>query len=161
MLRVHTISVIGAVALALAVPAAAGAQQDLRSPDAGGSAIVFPSADPQAAETSANDAVTATSADLRSPDVRDAAAQAGTDLRSPDARDASANTAAAVSAAAAAPTAAQAPAPVIQESSTGFEWGDAGIGAAGMLALVLLAVGAGLLAVRHRHGHGHGMTPTH
>jgi hypothetical protein len=38
-------------------------------------------------------------------------------------------------------------------SESGFDWGDAGIGAGAMLALSLVAVGGGLLAVGYRKGH--------
>jgi hypothetical protein len=153
MLRVQRISVIGALALALAVPAAAGAQQDLRSPDARGAAIDF-----QSDNSPSTSAATVTPSDLRSPDVQDAASQAGTDLRSPDVRDAAVASRPAPAAAVPAPVPAPAPA---AEASTGFEWGDAGIGAAGMLAIVLLVVGGGMLGVRYRHSHGHTVFPTH
>lgn len=147
MLRTRSISTIGAI-LALAIPAAAGAQQDLRSPDAKDAQ--------QAAQP------TSTPQDLRSPDavdVRHAALVAGQqDLRSPDARDA-------------AGTQGQLPPIVVTpaapaatpSASNGFEWGDAAIGAAGMLGLVALITGAGLIAVRYRHGHGGGgmITPSH
>jgi hypothetical protein len=147
MLRTRSISTIGAI-LALAIPAAAGARQDLRSPDAKDAQ--------QAAQP------TSTSQDLRSPDavdVRHAALVAGQqDLRSPDARDA-------------AGTQGQLPPIVVTpaapaatpSASNGFEWGDAAIGAAGMLGLVALITGAGLIAVRYRHGHGGGgmITPSH
>jgi hypothetical protein len=43
------------------------------------------------------------------------------------------------------------PAPV---ASDGFDWADAGIGAAGMLAVVALAAGT-TVAVGHRTDHGH------
>jgi hypothetical protein len=38
--------------------------------------------------------------------------------------------------------------------SSGFDWGDAGIGAAGMLALFSIAGGAALLLTSRRRGHG-------
>ena len=38
--------------------------------------------------------------------------------------------------------------------SSGFDWGDAGIGAAGMLALFSIAGGAALLLTVRRRGHG-------
>jgi hypothetical protein len=41
--------------------------------------------------------------------------------------------------------------------SSGFHWGDAGVGAGGMLALILIGVG-GLLTVARRRGHS--VTPT-
>jgi hypothetical protein len=84
--------------------------------------------------------------DLRSPDARDAArASAETsyqDLRSPDARDAGQES----------PTV-QVPEPVVEireSPGSGFDWGDAGIGAAGLLALLSIAGGVTLLAVGRR-----------
>jgi len=85
--------------------------------------------------------------DLRLPDTRDAAARSaaqGTDLRTPDTRDAAAgrdipvpSTATAIGGA---PTAVD----------SGFDWGDAGIGAAGMMSLVLAAVGGRVLTTHRR-----------
>jgi hypothetical protein len=85
-------------------------------------------------------------ADPQSPDARDANAAAKrqrssvsvADPRSPDARDAARGVGVGgfpISA----PT----------ESSRGFDWGDAGIGAAGMLVVALLGLGA-VVAVQHR-----------
>jgi hypothetical protein len=87
--------------------------------------------------------------DLRSPDARDAAIasiESGKqDLRSPDARDAGRE-----------PTTVPVPEPVIEVREvpgSGFDWGDAGIGAAGLLALLSIAGGLTLLAVgRRRRG---------
>jgi len=39
------------------------------------------------------------------------------------------------------------------EASQGFQWDDAGIGAAGMLAVVVGAAGAGSALVRRRRAH--------
>jgi hypothetical protein len=39
---------------------------------------------------------------------------------------------------------------IVDVPPSGFEWGDAGIGAAGMLAIVLLAVGAGVTGSHRR-----------
>ena len=82
--------------------------------------------------------------DLRSPDTRDAAAAAAAehyqDLRSPDARDAGRPPV-------------QVPTPVVEireVPGNGFDWGDAGIGAAGLLALLSIAGGVTLLAVGRR-----------
>jgi hypothetical protein len=88
--------------------------------------------------------------DLRSPDAIDAALvrAKGPDLRSPDAVDAADGRVTAVVAA-----------PALREvttSSTGFDWGDAAIGAAGAIGLILLGTGAVLLVRRHSHG---GPTP--
>jgi hypothetical protein len=105
--------------------------QDLRSQDARDAA--------RAAET--RDYL-----DLRSPDARDAArASAETsyqDLRSPDARDAGQE-----------PRTVQVPEPVVEVREvpgSGFDWGDAGIGAAALLALLSVAGGVTLLAVGRR-----------
>jgi hypothetical protein len=94
--------------------------------------------------------------DLRSPDARDAAQKSlrphGIDLRTPDARDAADRIT----------SRPLAPPPVRIEqpsSANGFSWGDAGIGAAGMLGVVGVVTGVGLLTVRRRRD---GVTlPTH
>ena len=39
---------------------------------------------------------------------------------------------------------------IVEIPSSGFAWGDAGIGAAGMLAVVMLATGIGMAALHHR-----------
>jgi hypothetical protein len=134
MLHLQRITV-GAVALALAVPAAAGAREDngpiTRDPPVSAAPV---------------------RTDLRSPDAVEAATNPrqapGVDLRSPDVQDATTR----------APAVAAVPAGVTPaaaaSTSSGFEWGDAGIGAAGMLGIVLLAAGLGMLAVRHRHADG-------
>jgi hypothetical protein len=126
MLPVRRITTIGATALVLAVPAAAAAQQqDLRAPDR---------QDPGTA---------AQIQDLRAPDRYDAGKPAeAQDLRAPDRQDpAPLRQAPAVSA----PIQVSAP-----SAGSGFEWGDAGIGAAGMLGFVGIVAGVGLLAFRHR-----------
>lgn len=92
--------------------------------------------------------------DLRSPDARDSARQIGAngrsfsagrsearDLRSVDARDSGRQ------------VGLTPPTPqttVAQATPQGFSWGDAGIGAAGMLALVAIAFGAVLIAGHRR-----------
>jgi hypothetical protein len=119
------------LALAALAPASAIADQDLRSPDA-------------------RDAAVRASApvDLRSPDARDAAARVSTtpsDLRSPDTRDAAQGRGPA-----------QAPTVMIvrmpqSARADGLDWGDAGIGAGGVIALVALGSGATVLVRRRRH----------
>ena len=113
--------------------------QDLRSPDA---------------KDAKTEPVTQVAQDLRSPDARDAAQAAkievAQDLRSPDARDAGlpAN-----------PT----PDTVVEireVPSSGFDWGDAGIGAAGILALLSIAGGLTLMVTTRRRRHGTEM-PAH
>lgn len=82
--------------------------------------------------------------DLRSPDARDASvtAAAGRDFRSPDARDAAARSIA--------PVQASDPVVTIDRARDGFGWGDAGIGAAGMLGILLALAGIALLATYQR-----------
>jgi hypothetical protein len=111
------------------------AYNDLRSPDARDAAVQ--AAEPQVAQ------------DLRSPDARDAAVQADTpqvaqDLRSPDARDAGR----------VAPTVQQPIVEIRQVPSNGFDWGDAGIGAAGIFAMFSIAAGLTLLLGSRRRRRG-------
>ena len=94
---------------------------------------------------------TASAQDLVSPDARDARPVThnpidSTDLRSADAQDAAAN-----------PTLRSYRTPTIIEvasptvpSSSGFDWGDAGIGAAGTLAVIAIAAGSIVLVTRRR-----------
>jgi hypothetical protein len=110
--------------------------QDLRSPDAREAAV-------QAAETQV-------AQDLRSPDARDAAVQGAEtpqvaqDLRSPDARDAGRIS-----------PPVQMPVVEIREvPENGFDWGDAGIGAAGILAMLSIAAGFTLLLGSRRRRRG-------
>jgi hypothetical protein len=89
--------------------------------------------------------------DLRSPDARDAARaaelaqdQRGQDLRSPDARDA-AEGRGSFNAPEVTVVKLTEPSP----TGGGIDWGDAGIGAGGLLGLILLALGS-TLAITHR-----------
>jgi hypothetical protein len=149
-------------ACAFAVPTAS-AMQDLASPDA---RDARPVAQHQIVSTDlrspdAQDAVSVAqqprtvSTDLRSPDARDAVSLAqqprtvSSDLRSPDAEDAGSNTALQSYAT---------PNVVKVSSSNGFDWGDAGIGAGGMLAVVAIAVG-GSLVITRRRSTGSGVSP--
>jgi hypothetical protein len=85
--------------------------------------------------------------DLRSPDTRKPSP--AIDLQSPDARDVARN-----------PVVTYQPgrAPTVQPQqpvlvpSNGFSWGDAGIGAAGMLALIALVAGTLMIASHRRRG---------
>ena len=92
--------------------------------------------------------------DLRSPDARDAktepVTQVAQDLRSPDARDAGR-------------TPVEVPTPVVEireVPSSGFDWSDAGIGAAGILALLSIAGGLALMVTSRRRRGGTEM-PAH
>src|SRR5439155_1212028 len=94
--------------------------------------------------------------DLRSPDARNGAPRAQTpqaqDLRSPDARNGATS---AQTSQVQVPSAPQVVSTGTTSSSSAFQWGDAGIGAAGMLALMSLGAGAVLLLGRHRRRRGH------
>ena len=82
--------------------------------------------------------------DLRSPDARDAALPkpaALQDLRSPDAHDVAAGRPVVV------------PARVVATSSSGFDWGDAAIGAGGAAGILLVLAGAGTAVTRRRGTH--------
>ena len=121
-----TRSIIIAFAVSVAVAPAAAAQQDLRSPDTRDAAM-------QAERRQ----------DLRMPDTRDAAklAERKQDLRMPDTRDWAAG---------------RGPdkAPVIEfvevRTPNGFDWEDAGLGAATGIGLVLIGAGTAMTAARLR-----------
>jgi hypothetical protein len=121
--RLTRSAALGLALAALAAPTAV-AQQDLRSPDTRDAAEGYAPSPP-----SAN--VSSPAQDLRSPDARDAAAGRGT-FNSPEV------------------TVVKVPEPSPAPSSGGgLDWGDAGIGAGGLLGLILLGLG-GTLAVMHR-----------
>ena len=95
-----------------------------------------------------------TYSDLRSPDARDAAIQAtepqvAQDLRSPDARDVGRVS----------PPVQQPVVEIREVPSNGFDWGDAGIGAAGILAMLSIAAGFTLLVGTRRRRRG--VQPAH
>jgi hypothetical protein len=122
MLRIHRFTV-ATVAIALCASAPAMAQeQDLRSPDA------IAAGQPETPETQ----------DYRSPDAA-TPVEPTTDLRAPDNRFGQ-------------PTGGPVPVRVriVEVPSSGFAWGDAGIGAAGMLAVVMLGAGIGMAGLHHR-----------
>jgi hypothetical protein len=119
--------------------------QDLRSPDARDAAGTYVESPQQLAGQYQ---------DLRSPDARDAAQLAKTevaqDLRSPDARDAGLP---------------ETPSPdtvveIREAPGNGFDWGDAGIGAAGLLAILSIAGGLALMVTTRRRRGGTEM-PAH
>lgn len=133
MKRPINIITTGALALSLALPTGAVAMSDLH-PQASG-------------DEATNETVAApTYRDLRSPDARDAARASGPtqvtyrDLRSPDARDAAANPQ-------------PAPVTVADAPESGFDFGDAGIGAAGLLGLLGIGFGTTLLVGKRRRLH--------
>lgn len=101
--------------------------------------------------------------DLRSPDTRDSARSSppttAVDLRSPDSQDGHRSTPALIDRRS--PDAAdrasgrvvtRGPVVSIASPQGGFDWGDAGIGAGGALAIVLLGLGAALIATHRRRG---------
>jgi hypothetical protein len=131
-------------ACSLGVTSAAAGAADLRSPDAVDAAA------------GAIAAVAPARIDLRSPDAQDlgrgvpSSAPALIDARSPDSIDRAAG--------GVRPTAAVQIVPA--GSSSGFDWGDAGIGAGSVAALVLLALGGGLMVMHRRHLHEAAKAPT-
>jgi hypothetical protein len=157
MLRRSHILTTAALVAVCAVPTTAIAQQDLRSPDAkdaareaGVDSGYRTSYQPTPPSTGGQD--------LRSPDAADAAAHRGLyeagssqyvldrDYGSPDAVDAARDL-----------PPVQIPAPVVEVRelpSGGFDWGDAGIGAAGTLALFSIAAGSALLITGRRRRRG-------
>lgn len=140
------IAAVGITLAAFAAPASAGAQ-DLRSPDARDTAPVVQAAQdlrsPDARSVGAPQSFTVAT-DMRSPDARVAGAPeavpVGTDLRSPDTRDAGEGRGT-FNAPDVMVVKLDEPAPAPLSTSDGLDWGDAGIGAAGMLALVLAGFG--------------------
>jgi hypothetical protein len=132
MIRRTRILTIAALVAVCAVPAYADAK------------VIQPAPPPPSSiATSAGQTYT----DLRSPDARDAgqAALVKQDLRSPDARDAGRPESPPV----------QTPIVEIREvPSGGFDWGDAGIGAAALLALFSITAGLALLVGARRRRRG-------
>ena len=123
---------------ALGASTAVAGPADLRTPDAAdaGGPVVVKSSPTDVRTPDARDAgvpATGPRVDLRSPDVRDHAQGRGT-FSAPDV------------------TVVKVVDPPV---ATGFDWGDAGIGAGGLLALALIALG-GMLAITHRR---HARTP--
>src|SRR4051812_5200753 len=123
---------LGLPLVALAAPAAAAQSQDLRSPDTRDAAVA-----------------TQVRQDLRSPDTRDAAVatQVRQDLRSPDARGA-AEGRGTFSAPEVTVVKLHQPSPSV---AGGVDWGDAGIGAGIMVAL-MLGLGSTVALMHRRHG---------
>jgi hypothetical protein len=101
--------------------------------------------------------------DLRSADARDAAqaAEARQDQRLQDLRSADARDAAEGRGAFKAPEVTVVKVTEASPASGGLDWGDAGIGAGGLLALILLGLGGALAVVHHRQrGHVRRQTAT-
>jgi hypothetical protein len=88
-----------------------------------------------------------------SPDARDSAGQLNsrqTDLRSPDAREMSTGPVETYT-----PGHVTQSSPVVSVATGGFDWADAGIGAAGALALMALASGTLMIVSHRRRGRGY------
>jgi hypothetical protein len=120
---------------ALGASSAAAVPADLRTPDA--------------VDAGQPAVVQSTPTDLRTPDAKDSsnpATAAGGDLRSPDAIDYGQGRG---TFSAPEVTVVEVTEPPV---ATGFDWGDAGIGAGGLLGLVLIALGGMLAITHHRHG---------
>jgi hypothetical protein len=147
-MSLYRLTAVAALSLALGALASPGvyAQQDLRNPDTRDATepshgslnpqTGTPAAGPQPSDSGGYQ-------DLRNPDNRDAAEASYTDLRNPDNRDVA-------DSGGAFPEVTLVEVPVASPSAdSGLDWGDAGIGAGGMLGLTLLAAG-GALAIAHR-----------
>jgi hypothetical protein len=153
MRRTQLITTAALVAACAAPATAAPQNQDLRSPDTRDAAEAAKMQGYQDLRSpDARDAATPSKprqySDLRSPDARDAGrppVDVTQDLRSPDARDAGQP-----------PVQVATPVVEIREApGSGFDWGDAGIGAAGMFALFSIAAGVALtVGSRRRRGLG-------
>ena len=144
MLRGNTILTTAAVLAVFTVPASAQTYDDLRSADARDAAR-------EAGGTAAP------SQDLRPPDVKDGAEGRGpyADDRGPyvlERRHAAPD--AADAARGLSPSDIPAPVVEVRESSGGFSWGDAGIGAVGMLGLFAIAGGSAMLVAGRRRRRG-------
>jgi hypothetical protein len=136
---------LGLALAALAAPTASAEPDDLRS-QAGTSSLAGTTSPPRQ--------------DLRSPDTRDAALSAEArqgqqhqDLRSPDTRDYATGRGTFSAPEVTVVKVTDPPPP-----SAGIDWGDAGIGAGGMLGLMLIALGS-ILAVAHRRQSAAGGQP--
>jgi hypothetical protein len=150
MLRRNHLIVTAALVAVCAVPGAAAAQQDLRPPDVKDAAAHRGLYEKDTGPYTLNRG-------YGSPDAADAARGAGSatdsgaytlnrDYGSPDAVDAARDL-----------PPVQLPTPVVEVKGTpsgGFDWGDAGIGAAGMLALFSIAAGSALLVTGRKRRHG-------
>jgi hypothetical protein len=120
---------------ALGASSAAAVPADLRTPDA--------------VDAGQPAVVQSTPTDVRTPDAKDAAnpaTTAGRDIRTPDAIDSAQGRGTF-----------NAPEVTVVKVTepplaTGFDWGDAGIGAGGLLGLVLIALGGMLTITHRRHG---------
>ena len=129
--RLTTFGAAVVLACAVSQPAFAG-PADLRAP---------------AASDAASGAQQSTAgADLRAPDSRDAhrfapAAPVAIDRRTPDTVDLASGG-----------VVARVPVVTVASPQGGFDWGDAGIGAGGAVAVLLLGLGAALMATHRRRG---------
>jgi hypothetical protein len=151
----HRLTRIAAIAVAIAATSAPAASA--RPIDSQPSPEALPANPTPVAEASQ---------DLRSPDTRDAAqgrgiyapmrpkdqAQPPQDLRSPDTRDFADGRGTYNS-----PDVVVVKAPVSapEPTATGIDWEDVGIGAGGLLAASLIALGGTLLVVQRRGAHAH------
>jgi hypothetical protein len=148
-LQLATAAVLALAVAAFVVPAASAT--DLRSPDTREAAMVMERSpavmdlrSPDTRDAASSSKQIAAVVDLRSPDTRAAATaeQPGPaliDLRSPDSRDAARGYR---------PPLENEVVRVVEPSA--FDWRDAGIGAVGAFAVMLLAAGTLLTVLRHR-----------
>ena len=130
MPKLKSFSVTAVLAVSLALPAMSEAQgQDLRNPDQR-----FPAAPEQ-------------TQDLRNPDRRAPTTPEPTqDVRNPDQRAPGAGEVKVV------PVKVLPATTTIELPADGFDWGDAGIGAAGGIAVLAMLVGVAMAATHRRRG---------
>jgi hypothetical protein len=155
MLRRNHMIVTAALVAVCAVPGTAAAQQDLRSPDAADAAAHRGLYQDDSGSYELN-------RDYGSPDAADAArdlpnapgtAQPGPYTDAERALVESPEVQQMVQGA----TTATSPIVEVRAPSGGFDWGDAGIGAAGMLGLFSIAAGLALLLTARKRRHGVGV----
>jgi hypothetical protein len=125
----------------------AGVSQDLRSADALDSSIRATRSEGVSQDLRSADALDSSVRATR-PEPREVPVADPRDLRSPDARDAAAGRGT-FSAPEVTVVRVSEPSP---SASSGLDWGDAGIGAAGTIGLILLGLGGTLVVMHRRHG---------
>jgi len=141
--RLTRSATLGLALVALVASTTAAQAQDLRTPD---------TRDASSAAGTVSPALPALPADLRSPDARETVSTAvtggTTDLRTADARDAAEGRGTFN-----APEVALIKVPQSSPAvAGGMDWGDAGIGAGTLLAVILLGLGSVLAVMHRRHG---------
>jgi hypothetical protein len=158
MIRRSHILTTAALLAVCATPASAATYEDLRPSDPASGALNRDYGSPDAADAAkavpADDGQYALDRGFGSPDAADAAKAVPADggqyvldreFGSPDAVDAARDLP---------PVSVSTPVVEVRGTPSGFDWGDAGIGAAGMLGLFSIAAGSALLLVGRKRRDG-------